>query len=465
MRRVLIIASLGLLWLSAASPVRAVTVSASPNPVHVGESTTIGFTYNQGASFCNLTVDFGDGSSTTVGSVSGSGTRNVSHSYSSVGNKTVTISGGGGCGITPPIPVSYAVTVIPAPAPPPPPPSPTPTPTPPPTPISGAFGVVASPATARIARGEASVVRIEYRATAAAGASGAVTSADGSFQSGGAFLGAVGGTVSIPISSGQGRASEALTIPFGVVEQALRAGSTRLTFTRTFRGSGGTATTHVEITIAAGSVADFAIQRLELSFENHLAVVTLPRGARGPQATARIRYVGAGLLEGVWEVDGVRFAPVVRQFSSGAEATIESPDAPPFPTETPGAHVVRFVPTRPIPTAPLPEIVYFVVDQEAGGPVGPLSLVAPADGAVAGGESSLSWEKAAGAAIYLVQLLDKPEGKVLFSAYTRELSYRVPVQALQTFLPSEISCFWQVSGLDTEHRRVAVSRPRRLMLR
>jgi hypothetical protein len=92
------------------------TVSASPNPVVTGSSTTITITPSSGAVFSNVLLDFGDGSSQPMGTVSSA--TSVPHIYTTAGTFTARASSSGVSGstsivVTPLAPLDVSITTDP----------------------------------------------------------------------------------------------------------------------------------------------------------------------------------------------------------------------------------------------------------------------------------------------------------------------------------------------------------------
>jgi len=94
------------------------TVSASPNPVVAGSSTSITITPSSGAVFSNVLLDFGDGSSQNMGTVSSA--TSVPHIYTTAGTFTARASSGGVFGstpvvVTPQAPLDVTIATMPDP--------------------------------------------------------------------------------------------------------------------------------------------------------------------------------------------------------------------------------------------------------------------------------------------------------------------------------------------------------------
>ncbi len=206
------------------------------------------------------------------------------------------------------------------------------------------------------------------------------------------------------------------------------------------------------------------IERVVLSFENGRPEATVNRN-QAINAIAEIKSSGSGLLEGHWEVDGKMLAKASLHVTAGQSVRLRSPASPPLPTFDPGAHVVRFVITKPAEPASA-SILYFVVPGEAAYSVAGVKVHAPADGAEVGySPLKFEWEKASGTASYLVSFYEKSEGKPVFSAFAKGNSYLLPGAVLERFFVPRGKYYWKLKGFDEGNRLIRESKTRSFTFR
>ena len=201
----------------------------------------------------------------------------------------------------------------------------------------------------------------------------------------------------------------------------------------------------------------FKITRLQLYFANQRAETVIEKNSPALKAYADLTFEGTGLLQGFWEVDGRILASVNRHIATERSTVIvETPDIPGIPTFESGAHRLRLVVTSPAPTAMLPEAIYYV----AAEPIKslPLKITGPAAGAEIPFASTIfSWEGRTGAATYLITFFGTDE-KPVFSAYTRDLDYKLASAILEnSFVPGQ-EYLWKVVSYGSEQNQLGSSR-------
>jgi hypothetical protein len=324
--------------------------------------------------------------------------------------------------------------------------------------------VTVAPGSINITRGQASTVTIQYQFTVVSrAATEIITSTSGFFLIPDAVIGTNPVPMTVSVRGTNAVASETVVIPVGIIERALNSGYTSFIYRRTF-SNGDTA--EVRITIASAAAASFAVQRIELYFENRRAESTIPQHSRQLKAFADIRYAGTGLLEGYWEVDGRVLSRVHQHLAAGGLITLQTPDPPGLPTFDPGTHIVRFVVTNQPEGLPIPAIVYFVVPDESGAEPQEIELETPADGfPVSRATAAFAWKTLAGAALFLVEFYEDTESDPVFSAYTRAPLYLLPERASRELFAPEANYRWKVSGFDGRNRLIAESTSRSFTIR
>jgi hypothetical protein len=323
--------------------------------------------------------------------------------------------------------------------------------------VSAAISMSAS--SNKIPRGQQSMVTVSYRLSAR-DVVGPVTSAQGFFRIGGTTsvitLGTVNSPVMVTLTGGRGSATEAITIPVGVVENVLARGLTQFYYERLFTPGG--ASQRVYFQIVTDAAADLTLKSVSVYFENGRPEVTIERGLKGLKAFAEISYSGTGLFEGYWEVDGRILSRVVQQLSFGGLYKLQTPDVPELPTFDPGSHRLRFVVTRPGPGLPSPYLIYFVDLNVFKPAYMAIGLGSPADKALLKyGPGRFDWQRPEGGSIFLVQFGEKLGEKALFSAYTRDVSYVIPEKVITETFKSGRQYYWKVIAFDDENSIVGES--------
>jgi len=284
----------------------------------------------------------------------------------------------------------------------------------------------------------------------------------GFFLAGGTQVGVNNTPVSFNIVGGRGMATETLTVPTSAVQNALNLGSSTITYMRTFTGDFFPVTTQVTITITSESGAGFRITGMQLYFQNRMTTITVPRNDTALRAFVDLRYVGSGILQGYWEVDGNFLANVVQPVTAGRLVTFPSPRPPLLPTFSPGSHRVRFVISSPVQSIPFPEIAYYVttgeIKQSDVVKIVPLKLLFPADGGSISPEApQFQWGMRSGAALYFIEFRLRGAERLIFSAYTKSPQYSLPASELRArFVPGG-TYTWKVIAFDDLHKPVAES--------
>jgi hypothetical protein len=206
--------------------------------------------------------------------------------------------------------------------------------------------------------------------------------------------------------------------------------------------------------------AGLEIQRLELSFADGRAQATITRNGK-LRAHADILYSGAGLLEGYWEADGRIIGRISRHLAGSGTITIPGPPTP-IPTIDPGTHQLRFVVTEPAASFSAPSLIYFVEPEGATcSTAAEIRPLAPADGAgLPFAAARFKWEPAMDVTVYMISFYGEAEDRQIFSAYTKDPSYRLRGKIIRSMFKPGESYRWQVTGYDRENRAVCRFAPR-----
>lgn len=195
------------------------------------------------------------------------------------------------------------------------------------------------------------------------------------------------------VNFGDGTQSSCITsTPFSTTHAYRRPGTYTITITE-YASSDCT----VPIASVATSITiyDLIINWVELKFTDGRGETTVERN-KELKLLATIRYSGAGVLRGRWEVDNVPisiFNQTLITGKNGGSITLESPLLPTFDV---GSHEAKLVITYPTPSFTLPTLRYFVFPEGSKPPPKPSSmgpLIASASNTV----PSPTWETSKGA--------------------------------------------------------------------
>jgi hypothetical protein len=300
-----------------------------------------------------------------------------------------------------------------------------------------------TPSSPRVPRDTASVQNIFYTLAAAVDAN--LQSASGVFLANGSVLGTSPVPLTAVVRGGHGAVSEALTIPVAVLKKALGLRTTSLSYVRTFTDGIVSVTARTDMTITTEAGSDFNVKRLRLYFDNGRSETTVKKGLP-PAVHADLSFLGSGLLQGVWEVDGRSLAVVSEHLSYGGSLVL---DSPPLPAFDPGAHRVRFVITSPPPIMNPPEALYYVADGAAESGKIFITPAWPEENAVLEyAPLTFRWVDKNRSARYRLEVFDAADKRLVFSAEVKAPEYTLPQVILkQLFVPGG-RYSWNVTGSD-----------------
>lgn len=320
--------------------------------------------------------------------------------------------------------------------------------------------VSVTPSSVNAVRGQSNTVVLTYQFSGYIIGSGTLTSNQGIFFTPDIIIGYNNLPLTVTINNARGTVTETVVIPVGVMERALERGTAQFSYRRVFTGFIGTDTATVNVTVTGEAGGTFGIRRIALYFENGRSEITVPKNMTGLKAYADIRYNGAGLFKGYWEVDGRLLSYVSKPLSGGQKITLETPDIPSLPTFEAGTHSLRFVVTEPSAGQALapPALIYFVTTEEAGANPREVVLKSPPENQeVPYAPVKCEWQSLR-APLYLVEFFEKQGAKPVFSAYTKKNFYLLPQLVLKKNFEPGKTYFWKVTGLDRERRKVGESR-------
>ncbi|MHB8882858.1 MAG: Ig domain-containing protein [Thermodesulfovibrionales bacterium] len=329
---------------------------------------------------------------------------------------------------------------------------------------AGGMSATTFPSSVSVPRGRNSTAGITHQFTGDPSTTVALQSPSGVFHINGEVLDVNALPLTAVITNGRGQVSESVVVPVRIIELALQRGSNRFTYERVFEGSGFSYVSIVNFTITSEAGADFSLVNINLYFENRRPEITVPRNQTDLQVFADIRFMGSGLLQGFWEVDGRVLSHINQHLTYGSNITLQS-RIPALPTFDPGNHVVRLIVTRPAATIPVPEASYYVTPDEARPKPVKIKLMAPADKAAAARQELVfEWERYSNTSLYLVQYFDAPEAKPIFTAYTKEGTYSVPATFMNRMFEAGKTYYWKVTGFDAKNNITGDSPLRSFML-
>lgn len=316
-----------------------------------------------------------------------------------------------------------------------------------------------APSSINVAKGRSTGVTISYSFSGLPPGTYTLTSSSGDFLLGAQNIGSINIPLNVNIQNTIGRVSETVAIPLSVVERAFRQGSGTFVYKREFASQvAPPQTATVNIRITPESIAEFSLRRIELYFggDKEKTEAIINRNFKGLNAHTDIYFNGSGFLQGYWEVDGRVIENISRHVSFGTKVTLPTPDIPGLPTFEPGFHIVRFVITSPQPPFELPQIVYWVTAKEE--PVKrALSLVTPKDGVAISPEDEFRWDKIEGISVYLVTFIKEDGKTIVFSALTRDSSYKIPQSVSSQSFTIDTRYLWNVKGFDAENNIIGES--------
>ena len=449
-----------ILMLAVPLTARALVLDAAPTTVRVGQEVT----YTIWAPFffptnCMLLIDYGDGASyVKAGRCLSTGcTKIVKHAYLLPGTYTATARTAptpscAASGPKPPPTFSRTILVKPP-----------------------KIKLRVSPNPVRISGMATSYKNLRYTATSTtSNIDLSLHSASGVFSASGRSLGKVSKPLVLNLRAGRGQAGERLAIPATVLKRARDLGVNAFSYTRTFRhGNAHVATSHLTIRRTGPFGADFEITAIKLFYDTGKGAklptgrpeITVDRNQPGLRVTARLNYVGSGLLRGYWEIDGRRSTFVSKHvFSPMGRLDLVSPRVPALPTMMTGTHRVRLVIKQPVMDIRFPTATYFVTAKEFRAAM-PITLLTPPPGSASEpGAMRFAWQPTSGEGEYLVEFMATAEGERLFGAMILKPAYELPASVIKERMAGKARLFWRVSKFAPDGGLVGVSKVREVLL-
>jgi hypothetical protein len=121
------------------------------------------------------------------------------------------------------------------------------------------------------------------------------------------------------------------------------------------------ALTTVLVAPPASAQQPFTVTRVELVFANGRGEITVPLRYPDVRVFGLLRFSGIGVAQGSWKVDGRIVAPIAEPTVFGEDLIVATPALPALEA---GQHRVTLELTHPQPTFKIPEVSYFVTNED-----------------------------------------------------------------------------------------------------
>ncbi len=329
--------------------------------------------------------------------------------------------------------------------------------------------VITAPQNIAVAKGFARSITVTYKiSTINPGDNHTLAASSyGEFRKGSLSLGLITGEVTAGLNDSgsgifRGTVSETIILSTAVIKRAADRRINRFEYGRVFSLSGGPGPAYnlsatVQITVKAAGGAEFNVTGLRVYFDNNRDHLTVKQGQTALKAYADINYVGGGLLQGFWQVDGRLLGNVNKHLSLGKMVTLMTPEEPELPAFSVGPHVVMFVLTKPEQDIVLPKAIYHVAPGEVT-ETAAVTLTAPADKAqVESAEVAFKWLGTNEATAFLIEFFEDGTEKPIYSAFTEEPEYRLPPVVLKYYFSPGEAYFWRIKAFDSKHTIISIS--------
>lgn len=302
-----------------------------------------------------------------------------------------------------------------------------------------------------IPKGEASTVLINYQFNGTQNLNTNLLSPAGYFFANGELIYENDFPLNVIIQNGKALFEEKLSIPFKVVERVINRNLNYFTYKRVFQNSSINLEGILNLFITSEGSSNFSIKRIELQFEDGGVQRNVGRNHKNLKAYALIYFVGSGILEGYWEVDGILLERVYFLLNYGDNLKIETPNIPTLPTFEPGVHKLTFKITSPQIEIDSPSIFYFVNTEEESKIL--IALLEPNDKAeILMPSNNFKWEEIRNTKYYILNFYLNKKDKPIFSAFTKNSYYIIPESVLQKFFTKGVNYFWEVIGYNFEDK-------------
>lgn len=203
--------------------------------------------------------------------------------------------------------------------------------------------------------------------------------------------------------------------------------------------------------LATGVTGPLRIKRLQIQFDNNRPEITIVKNQSPPQVSARLSFIGSGLLQGYWAVDGAIHSRIQQTLISGANTVLVLPTVPPLPTYQTGGHRIQLVVTEPV-LGTIPEAIYYVTEKGKKEAFVPIKIISPPDRLdVDFSPLSFSWQLQKDTTAYLIEFFEPEDQAPIFSAYTREARYTIPTHSLSRYFSEKSTYLWRIKGFSKDN--------------
>ncbi len=319
--------------------------------------------------------------------------------------------------------------------------------------------VTTTPNKITLDRNRAGSFRLTYHFKSSEELNDTLSSPRGVFLAGSRRLGTINKNISTRMTKGKAQLNEQVTIPLAVIKTAQRMGIDQIRYQRTFTPKYMDAATTSSLAVTVGT--GFTFTRIRITFLDKTSKKFVKRNQKIDGAQVELRYEGAGLLKGYWQVDDRILARVTKNlpFANARTITLRLPKVPPLPTHAIGSHRLRFVITNPPMQIPFPQVIYVVTGEDLA-TTHPIHLLSPVRGMTAAvGKLSFSWKPSHDVALYKLEIFSGTgkKQKTVFTAFSKKAGYPLPETVAKKKLVQDKKYFWRITGLDRNNRPVAQS--------
>ena len=281
-----------------------------------------------------------------------------------------------------------------------------------------------------------------------------IQSSRGEFLVNGRVVGSRNVPMSINLHAARPAESEMVKIPADVLRSARSAGTNRIVYRRVFSSQNfkpGSGDAQIQLRTPASGELRFTMLRLFFE-QNNRPIILVKRNERDLTGVIEIHYDGSGTLKGYWQVDGRLIERVQKNVYYGKVLTLKTPQVPPLPTYSEGAHRLQFIITEPAAArqrVDFPEAIYHV-EAKRGLLVVPITFDSPVSGAgLSKAGADFSWTEVPGAERYAVEFMKSGEEEPFFTAFTKQGNYQLQERVIGLKFTVGINYTWKVKAFNS----------------
>lgn len=314
-----------------------------------------------------------------------------------------------------------------------------------------------------IPKGEGTSLSINYQFNSNQSKNLNLISEAGYFYANGELIYENNKTLNAVVQNGNGFVSENISVPFKIVERVISKNLNYFIYKRIFRYENFEVEGILNLFITTEGSSNFMIRRAELFFEDGRVEATVPRNFDKLKSYALISFVGSGILDGYWEVDGRIIGRVYEILNYGDNKKIETPPIPQLPTFEPGIHKLSFVILSPKIEISTVSIFYFVNTEEES--IAVIKILRPEKEKVDPSGILFEWENLRGVQFYLIEFYEEGKKEPIFSAYTKENFYKLKEEILKTYFINEDEYYFKIFGFDEKEKKIGMSNLQKIMFK